>query len=143
MINQDSLGTSDQKPDDSIKYLHSVVGKERTVKSTMGIEISDSSWMCWYSLRLPDGYAFRQQVAELKEKEYEALRTFLRDVENHERIRRMRANRSSTNSNDPGFVFFKEVMEKVQERDGGATIHWVLKGYAEEWHGSMRARPTS
>lgn len=82
------------------------------------------------------------QVDDLGEKEYAELRTFLHDVENSERIRKLRTENSRTDSDDSDFVFFEDVMEKVQEREGSATVQWVLRGYADEWR-QMRNRRSS
>lgn len=79
-------------------------------------------------------------MIELRDNEYEALRRFLRDVEDQERIRQMPAINSRTDSVDSDFVFFKDVMERVAEQEGNARVHWVLKERAGEWLESMRVR---
>lgn len=95
------------------------------------------------SLRLPDEYPFRRQVAKLRGNEHEALRRVLRNVEDHERIRQVPAITSRTNSVDSDFVLFKDVVEKVAEQQGSARVHWVLKGYTGELRESTRVRRRS
>lgn len=86
---------------------------------------------------------FGCQVAELGKKDYAELRTFLHDVENSERIRKLHTEISRADYDYSDFVFFEDVMEKVQEREGSATVQWVLRGYADEWRQKMRARRSS
>lgn len=72
------------------------------------------------------------QVEELGGKAYTALKDFIYDQENAEEARRMRVKRrlngrrhSSSALSD--FVFFKDVMQRVQDTDGDGAAQWVLK----------------
>lgn len=82
-------------------------------------------------------------MPELGKKQYETLRTFLHDVEMTERIKQVQAKKRSNDCDNLDFVFFEDVMEKVQEREGRGEVQWVLKGYAEEWREARRARSGS
>lgn len=72
---------------------------------------------------------------ERRERAQAALREFIHDVEDAARAERVLALREAREhgmppGSLPSFIFFDDVMEKIQSGDGDASARWVLKGWA-------------
>lgn len=83
-------------------------------------------------------YLLLFKVRELEGNGYQSLRILVNEIEEKSRLkttvaRRMalRNERPSFNSSD--FIFFKEVMSRVQLMEGEFSVQWVLKGQENTW----------
>lgn len=78
------------------------------------------------------------KVQALKGSAYKCLRTFVHEMEDTARLQKNTVRRKARRKgiappSDPEFVFFEEVMSKVQARTGDGGAQWVLQGHEQAW----------
>ena len=88
------------------------------------------------------------QVHARRGKPYECLRTFVHEMEDtarvtmsDERKKAHKERRAPPSTSE--FVYFEQVMSKVQPRAGDGEAQWVLKEHEQAWHDAARKAQTS
>ena len=81
------------------------------------------------------------QLQALDGRAYEGLRKIVNDLEQAARCKSRAANKKERTAREnhratasaPEFVYFKQVMVKVQARTGDGEAQWVLKEHKQAW----------
>jgi len=78
------------------------------------------------------------KVKALKGNAYKRLREFVHEMEDTARLQSSAATKKARRKGkapprNSDFVYFEDVMTKVQARTGDGEAQWVLRGYENAW----------